>query len=85
MLCLEGTTQVDLQNVLDYIYYGEVQISQEYLDRFLHVAERMKLEGLIGGGSADQQIDKKEPDEDIIFDPQYNNFPNNINKNSLIN
>ena len=82
VLCLEGTTQADLQNILDYIYHGEVQIAQEYLDRFLNVAERLKLEGLIGSGSADHKIDKKEPDEDIIFDPQYTNFPNNMNKNT---
>ena len=47
LLCLEGTTQKDLQNMLDYMYNGEVQIFQEELDRFLTFAQRMKLEGLI--------------------------------------
>ena len=47
LLCLEGVTSTELQFVLDYIYQGEVQIYQENLDRFLAVAERFKLEGLI--------------------------------------
>ena len=49
MICLEGLNQADLNNVLDYIYQGEVQIHQHDLDRFLGIAERLKLEGLMGG------------------------------------
>ena len=47
LLCLEGVTSTELQFILDYIYQGEVQIYQENLDRFLAVAERFKLEGLM--------------------------------------
>ena len=49
MICLEGLNQSDLNNVLDYIYNGEIQIYQHDLDRFLGIAQRLKLEGLIGG------------------------------------
>ena len=49
LICLEGLNQNDLNNVLDYIYHGEIQIFQHDLDRFLGIAERLKLEGLIGG------------------------------------
>ena len=59
LICLEGLNQNDLNNVLDYIYHGELQIYQHDLDRFLGIAERLKLEGLIG---AEQQ---KEEDVDI--------------------
>ena len=38
-----------LKNVLDYVYDGEVKILQEDLDRFLNIAQKLKLEGLIGG------------------------------------
>ena len=48
LLCLDGVSSVELQFVLDYIYQGEVQIYQEQLDRFLEVAQRLKLEGLTG-------------------------------------
>ena len=49
LICLECLNQSDLNNILDYIYQGEVKIYQEELDRFLGIAERLKLEGLIGG------------------------------------
>ena len=47
LLCLEGIDSNEMKNVLDYIYNGEIQIHQEDLDRFLHVAQRLQLEGLI--------------------------------------
>ena len=49
MLCLSGVTRDDLQNMLDYIYYGEIQIYQDNLDTFLDVAQRFQLEGLMQG------------------------------------
>ena len=49
MLCLSGVTREDLQNMLDYIYYGEIQIYQDNLDTFLDVAQRFQLEGLMQG------------------------------------
>ena len=56
LLCLEGTTKKDLENILDYIYHGEVQIFQEDLDRFLMIAQRLKLEGLLEE-SVEQQFE----------------------------
>ena len=47
LMCLEGLSRKDLENVLDYIYNGEVHIFQEEFDRFLSVAQRFKLEGLL--------------------------------------
>ena len=46
-MCLEGLSRKDLENVLDYMYNGEVHIYQEELDRFLSVAQRLRLEGLL--------------------------------------
>ena len=42
LLCLDGVNTEDLQNVLDYVYEGEVKIHQENLDRFLSVAQKSK-------------------------------------------
>jgi len=47
LLCLDGVNAEDLKNVLDYVYDGEVKIAQDDLDRFLKVAQKLKLEGLI--------------------------------------
>ena len=64
LICLEGLNQSDLNNILDYIYYGEIQIHQHDLDRFLGIAERLKLEGLIGFGGEQQP---EEDDKTIII------------------
>ena len=55
LLCLEGVTSQELNNVLDYIYNGEIQIYQDNLDRFLDVAQRFKLEGLIGNATPKEE------------------------------
>ena len=47
MLCLEGINHEDLNRLLDYIYQGEVQIVKDELDRFLKIAQRFKLQGLL--------------------------------------
>ena len=57
LLCLEGVTSKEIQNILDYIYNGEVNIFQEDLDRFIVVAQRLKLEGLIANTNTDEKND----------------------------
>ena len=47
LLCLEGISSVEVKYILDYIYQGEVLLNQEELDRFVTVASRLKIEGLI--------------------------------------
>ena len=47
LLYLDGVDQAEINLMLDYIYQGEVQIYQEHLDRFLDVAKKFKLEGLM--------------------------------------
>ena len=57
MLCLEGVNSQELNNVLEYIYNGEIKIYQHELERFMEIAERYKLQGLIGADE-DQVEDK---------------------------
>merc|ERR1712126_527838 len=47
LVCLSGVSSEDLNSIIDYMYNGEVNIYQEELDRFLNVAQRLKLEGLM--------------------------------------
>ena len=58
-LCLDGVTKQDLTNIMDYMYNGEVHVYQDDLDRFLNMAERFKLQGLLGGSSSEEEIDKE--------------------------
>ena len=55
LICLNGLSSEDLKNILDYMYNGEVKIFQEDLDRFLEVAQRLRLEGIMEKESDEKQ------------------------------
>ena len=61
LLCLEGLSKQDLDNVMNYMYNGEVSIYQEDLDRFLSVAQRLKLEGLLESNQEEEDTDTEHP------------------------
>ena len=64
-LCLEGVSSSDLNNIMDYIYNGELQIYQDDLDRFLTVAQRFQLEGVIGNEKDEEKNQLNEKNEPI--------------------
>ena len=47
LLCVQNVSKEDIENCLDYMYNGEVQIKQEGLDWFLNVAQRLQIKGLL--------------------------------------
>ena len=55
LICLNGLSSDDLKNILDYMYIGEVKIFQEDLDRFVGVAQRFRLDGLMENNSEEEQ------------------------------
>merc|ERR1719186_1929474 len=48
LINLKAVAYKDLQNVIDYIYQGEVSICPDDLDTFLEVAEGLQIEGMSG-------------------------------------
>ena len=68
LICLEGVTRQDVNNCIDYMYNGEVQISQDDLDRFLNVAQRFKIKGLLSTDEkySDQTINDSFKKENLI-------------------
>ena len=56
VICLPGLDCDDLKHILDYMYNGEVQIYQEQIDRFLKVAKKFKLEGLLESKSYKEEV-----------------------------
>ena len=58
-----------MKYVLDYIYYGEIQIHQENLDRFLRIAQRLQIEGLTTEEEPSQvnKLDFEVEENDIRF------------------
>ena len=66
MLCLDGISSGQLDEILDYIYFGEVQILHENINTFLDIAERLEMDGLIGSKEEDvKSTYSKFPDEKI--------------------
>ena len=66
LLCLEGFSKQDITNVLDYMYNGEVHIFQEDLDRFLSIAQRLRLEGLLENESETNEKQSTQETNDYI-------------------
>ena len=92
MLCLDGVNYTDLNNILQYIYNGEIQIIKYDLERFLEIAQRFKLEGLTGAEYvADCRIRPKveEPhyleDEDIYVNQGFVKKEESLHTNTKAN
>ena len=46
ILYLNGVNSMDLKFILDYMYYGEVNLFQEHLESFLKTAQKLEIQGL---------------------------------------
>ena len=58
MLYLDSIDVKEINFMLDYIYQGEVQIHQDYLDRFLEIATKFKLSGLLSDGKEEEEVNE---------------------------
>ena len=73
ILCLDGIASDDLENIMDYIYNGEVKIFQENIDRFLSIAQKLKLEGLISNDDTQNGGNQEAQNNDYVEDKFYAN------------
>ena len=60
LIYLRGVRHADLVSVLEFMYSGEVNVSQEDLNSFLAVAEDLRVRGLT------QNLAKKVDKDNII-------------------
>ena len=44
---LKGVSSINLENILNFIYYGEANVGEEDLSTFLETAKDLKIKGLI--------------------------------------
>ena len=56
LLCLENIKSSELSDILDYIYNGEVKILEKNIERFLEIAKRFQLDGLISNESDKETV-----------------------------
>ena len=55
LVYLKGVHPSDMKSVLDFMYHGEVSVSQEDLNKFLSVAEDLEVKGLTQKQSSDSK------------------------------
>ena len=65
LLYLGAVSSVNLGFILDYIYHGEVSLFQEQLDSFLESAQKLEIEGLLGGNEEDLNEETSSIQEEI--------------------
>ena len=70
LICFEGVGFQELSSCLDYMYNGEVQISQDILDRFLNVAQRLKIKGLLTDKTSENVKTECESNSEILENKQ---------------
>ena len=58
LIFLSGVSSTDLRMLLDYMYQGEAQIYQDDLSEFLEVADKLKINGLMGVKQETQEVSK---------------------------
>ena len=80
LLYLSGISSVNLGYLLDYIYFGEVNLFQDQLDSFLDSAQKLEIEGLLGSNlNHDLKVEKEshmfnqQNDEQNQYEPNYPN------------
>ena len=69
LIYFKGFPKEDLHAVLDFLYYGEANISEGNLDSFLAIAKELKLKGLAGQTNWDSQLHDfglKNPNTDLL-------------------
>ena len=62
LVFMRGVSSVDLEAVINFLYFGEANISQENLESFLAIAQELQLKGLEGQTTADveeSQLERK--------------------------
>jgi len=55
LLFLKGVKYSDILSILNFMYHGEVNVTQDDLNGFLAVAEELKVKGLTQGGGQGEQ------------------------------
>ena len=61
LIFMRGVKYEDLLGIVDFLYYGEANISQENLESFLSIADELQMDGLMKNGENEEegQLDKE--------------------------
>ena len=70
LIYLSGISSINLNLILDYVYFGEVQLLQEQLDDFLLASSKLKISGLTGNENNEEYEDEKDVLQDTLNETQ---------------
>ena len=65
LIYMRGIKSSDLVTIMDFLYYGEVNVLQDNLNTFLELAEELNLKGLSGSSQTDQDPHQSEPQKRV--------------------
>ena len=90
LIILRGLNKNQLENIIDYAYFGQIDVELPDLDMYLKVAEEFKLKGLTNLGTLEDNPNQvvKDDTEKIIETKDYGNLNGSIvehKKKDLIN
>lgn len=76
-----GVQGFEMQALLDYMYTGEVNVTQSHIPRFIQIAEQLEVKGLFDMADLKDKFDKNKTDEPLypgsIRSLQASQFNNN--------
>ena len=84
ILCLEGLYHSDINNIMDFIYNGQLELPQDEVKRYLHIAQRLKLFGIYeptetihsnnetSEDSNEDKTDNEQDDSETLSEDTYN-------------
>lgn len=59
LIYMRGSTSIDIVNMIDFLYYGEVRLEEKDLEHFLAMGEELRLEGLTNTSDLQPQSEVK--------------------------
>ena len=67
ILCLDNVTYQEMTCVVDYIYNGEVNLEEKHLERFLGIAQRFELQGLMTNDEEhEEMLEQKSNEPEVV-------------------
>ena len=78
ILYLNGVNSMNLKFILDYMYYGEVNLFQEKLESFLDTAQKLEIQGLVQIAGEEELF--KGPNTDRKKDLKYDDTEETVNQ-----
>ena len=78
IIYMRGLRSSDLTAIMDYLYYGEVNVQEVELNGFLSLANELQIIGLAGGGKDNKELEKANSISNLHEDlkPKYADLKN---------